>query len=236
MDDSSDALDVIDAIFTTRAMRRLKSDPVPDEVIWAVLDAAIRGPSSGNVQRWGWIVVTDRAVKEQIGGWYLDAWNALGQGRREAVKQLARRVLRAPGAPPVSDPEDGDANRRAGSYLAHHIAEAPVWIFAVQGGIKGMANLVDGADIFGAIQNLMLAARKYGLGTTLTMLHRSHEREIARLLWLPADAQSIALIPLGYPMSKFSTPARNPVDTVTHWGRWGNTRRRPRAAIARGIA
>ena len=210
-------------------MRRLKPDPIPNEVIWDILDAAIRGPSSGNVQRWGWIVVTDPAIKAQIGRWYLDAWNALGTGRRERLKGLVGRVI--PGM--VSDPgaagiEPVDVNTRSGAHLAHHIGEAPVWIFAVQRGVRGVPDLVDGADIFGAIQNLMLVARKHGIGSTLTMLHRQRERDVARLLGLPRDAQTIALIPLGYPCGQFTTPVRHQVETVTHWERWGLTRTRRR--------
>ena len=137
---SVEHLDVIDAIFTTRAMRRLKPDPVPEPVIWEILDAAIRGPSSGNVQRWGWVVVTDPAIKAQIGRWYLDAWNALGRGRREMLKELVRRATRSnDDRDRGRDGRPRDVNRRAGTYLAHHIAEAPVWIFAVQRGIKRRA-------------------------------------------------------------------------------------------------
>jgi nitroreductase len=86
----------------------------------------------------------------------------------------------------------------------------------------------------------MLVARKHGVGSTLTMLHRSRERDVARLLGLPSDAQTIALVPLGYPIGEFSTPRRNPVETVTHWERWGAVRTRPRglssAPDVRGIA
>jgi nitroreductase len=102
-----------------------------------------------------------------------------------------------------------------------------VWIFAVLRGIPGEPSLVDGADIFGAVQNLMLAARKYGVGTTLTMLHRKRESDVARVLGLPDDARAIALIPMGYPESeRFHTPRRPPVETVTHWDRWGSQRGR----------
>jgi nitroreductase len=222
-----ETLDVVEAVFTTRSMRRLKPDPVPDQVIWEVLDAAIRGPSSGNVQRWGWIVVTDADTKAQIATWYLDAWNALGGGRKAKLKQYALRLSRLGREPAAAPAADEDRNTRSGRHLAHHLAAAPVWIVAVQRGVKDDPTFVDGADIFGAIQNLMLVARKHGLGSTLTMLHRARERDVAGLLGLPADAKTIALIPIGYPRSKFSTPVRKPVETVTHWERWGATRRRP---------
>jgi nitroreductase len=224
-DTAAISLDVEAAIFSTPATRRLKPDPIPEAVIWATIDAATRGPSSGNDRRWGWVVVRDDEIKRVIGGWYLEAWNGLRQGRGERWRSLAGRVIRRAGpdgGPPLDDP-----NYRSGVHLAHNIARAPVWIFAVLRRIPGEPSLVDGADIFGAVQNLMLAARKHGVGCTLTMLHRKRESDVSRVLGLPPDARPIALIPMGYPESgRFHTPRRPPVETVTHWERWGNQRER----------
>jgi nitroreductase len=219
------ALDVEAAIFSTPATRRLRPDPVPDDVVWATIDAAIRGPSSGNVRRWGWVVVRDDVTKRLIGQWYRDAWEHLRPGRRERLRNLAARLL-GRATPDAADPTD-DPNYRSGQHLAHNIAAAPVWIFAVLRGISGEPSLVDGADIFGAVQNLMLTARKYGVGSTLTMLHRQRDRDVAKVLGLPSDAYPIALIPMGYPLSgAFHTPRRPPVETVVHWERWGTQRAR----------
>src|SRR5687768_5476098 len=68
-------MDVFEVINTTRAMRRLKPDPVPDELVWKVLDAAIRAPSGGNRQPWNFIVIRDDETKKKIAEWYLEAWN-----------------------------------------------------------------------------------------------------------------------------------------------------------------
>jgi nitroreductase len=219
------SLDVEAAIFSTPATRRLKPDPIPEAVIWATIDAAIRGPSSGNDRRWGWMVVRDAAIKRVIGQWYLEAWNGLRQGRSDRLRSYAGRLVRR--TDPADAPPTDDPNYRSGEHLAHNIARAPVWIFAVLQRISGEPSLVDGADIFGAVQNLMLAARKHGVGCTLTMLHRQRESDVSRVLGLPPDARPIALIPMGYPESeRFHTPRRPPVDTVTHWERWGNQRER----------
>jgi nitroreductase len=219
------ALDVEVAIFSTPATRRLKPDPVPDDVVWATLDAAVRGPSSGNTRRWGWVVVRDDNTKRLIGQWYLEAWEQLRPGRRERLRNLAGRLV-GRGTPDAADRSD-DPNYRSGQHLARNIAAAPVWIFAVLRGISGKPSLADGADIFGAVQNLMLTARKYGVGSTLTMLHRQRDRDVAKILDLPSDARPIALIPMGYPVSEaFPTPRRPPVETVVHWERWGVQRGR----------
>jgi nitroreductase len=103
-----------------------------------------------------------------------------------------------------------------------------VWVFAVVETVDGTPTVVHGANIFGAVQNLMLAARAHGLGSTLTMLHRQREAEVAALLGLPDDARALALIPLGYPESgRFFRARRRPVETVVYWDRWGGSRDRP---------
>lgn len=222
------SLDVIDVIYSTRSMRRLRTEPIPESVIWELLDAAIRGPSSGNVQRWAWIVVTDMETKRKIAEWYRDAWFSLGPGRRERLRSVAERFLPRFRAPLGDDDHAPDPNDAAGEHLANNLEHAPVWVIAAQRGVRGEPNLVDGADIFGAVQNLMLAARSYGIGSTLTMLHRRRERDVAKVLGLPADVATIALIPLGYPERPFSVPRRRPVEEVVHWERWGAHRRRAR--------
>ena len=84
-----------------------------------------------------------------------------------------------------------------------------------------------GASIYGAVQNLMLAARAHGIGATLTSLYAAHEDEVRALLGLPGDARTMALIPLGYPArGRWAEPKRRPVEDVTHWGRWGEQRPR----------
>ena len=70
-------MELHEAMYTLRAMRRLKTDPVPEELIWKVLDAAIRAPSGGNRQPWNFIVVTDAEKKRKIGEWYLDGWSKM---------------------------------------------------------------------------------------------------------------------------------------------------------------
>jgi nitroreductase len=222
----SHPIDVIDAIFTTGAQRRLRPDSVPDEVVWDILDAAIRGPSGGNGQGWRWVVVTDDRIKTPIAAHYLESWNALHGGKRARLRRLADRL---PGrtdrqAERLAQARE-DPNYRAGEHLALTIGQVPVWVFAVVVGVPGEPSVVDGANIFGAVQNLMLAARSHGLGSTLTMLHRQHEAEVAALLGLPDDAKALALIPLGYPESgRFFRTRRQAVETVAYWDRWGVTR------------
>jgi nitroreductase len=212
----AEPLPVLDALHSTPARRYLSADPIPDDVIWAILDAAVRGPSGGNRQAWGWVVVTDPVIKRQVGEWYQEGWAAAYGQRRE-------RILAAPPAP-------GGLSRRsflAAEHLAHHIAEAPVWIIPVLRNAAGVGNPRLGASIYGAVQQLMLAARAFGVGTTLTTLYSGHEDDLRELLGLPDDALTMGLIPLGYPArGRWAQPKRLPVQEVVHWNRWDATRER----------
>jgi len=203
-------MDIFEAIYTLRAMRRLKADPVPEELIWKVLDAAIRAPSGGNAQPWAFVVVTDSAKKAKIGEWYLEAWNAAYGGPRAKEAMLASPVMAR--------------TFKSADYLANNIASVPVLIFAcVQPG-QTAATSGAGPNIYPAVQNLMLAARSLGLGTTLTTLHRAHEADVKEMFGIPADYDTMAMIPMGYPKGNFGSGPRKPVEKVSHWDAWGNTR------------
>ena len=200
-------MDIFEAIHTTRVMRRLKTDPVPDELVWKVLDAAIRAPSGGNRQPWNFIVIRDEATKKKIGEWYLEAWNNSYGRARDAM---------------TANP---DSARMFGSadHLASHLAEVPVLIIATVSAAAGAAPTSPaGSYIYPAVQNLMLAARALGLGTTLTTLHRAHESDVKQLLGVPDNVETMCLIPLGWPKGKFGTGPRLTVEKVTYWEKWGN--------------
>jgi nitroreductase len=207
-------LPVLDALHSTPARRYLSAEPIPDEVIWAILDAAVRGPTGGNQQGWGWVVVTDPEVKRQIAAWYLEGWDRAYGSRREEI------LAAPPGADGMSR-----SSFLAAEHLAHHLAEAPVWIFPVLRNAAGVRSPRLGSSIYGAVQQLILAARAYGVGTTLTTLYSGHEDEVRELLGLPGDAMTMALLPLGYPArGRWAQPKRRPVQEVVHWNQWGATR------------
>lgn len=212
----AEPLPVLEALHSTPARRYLSPEPVPDEVIWAILDAAVRGPSGGNQQGWGWVVVTDPAVKAPIAGWYLEGWEAAYGQRREQI------LAAPPGSIQLSR-----ASFLAAEYLAQHLADAPVWVFPVLRHAAASTSPRLGSSIYGAVQQLMLAARAYGIGTTLTTLYAGHEADVRTLLGLPDDALTMALIPMGYPVrGRWKEPVRAPLTEVVHWDRWGNARER----------
>jgi nitroreductase len=209
-------LSALEALHSTPSRRYLAPDPIPDDVLWAILDAAIRGPSGGNQQQWGWVVVTDQVVKEQVAGWNRQNWDA-------ACGQYRDRILAG-----EADSSMSPRGFLGAEHLAHHLEDAPVWIFPVLRNAANATNPRIGSSIYGAIQQLCLAARAYGVGTSLTTLYGGHEDELRALLGLPADALTMALIPMGYPsQGRWAEPKRRPVDEVVHWDRWGSARDRP---------
>jgi nitroreductase len=209
-------LPVLEALHSTPARRYLSTEPIGDDVLWALLDAAVRGPSGGNTQRWAWVVVTDPEVKKRIADYYRNGWERAYGSRREQIL----------GADP-----GGDMSKRsflAADHLAAHLEEAPVWVVPVLLGAAASRNPRLGSSIYGAVQQLMLAARAYGIGSTLTTLHSGHEAEVRELLGLPEDALTMALIPLGYPeRGRWAEPKRRPLGEVVHWDRFGERRDRP---------
>jgi nitroreductase len=205
---SDPQLPVLQALHSTPARRYLSTEPISDDVLRDILDAAIRGPNGGNAQRWAWIVVRDQEIKDRIAAFYLEGWEKSYGVHRE-------RILSG------DDGGFGTANFRAGDHLANHLAEAPVWVMPVLLGAAKSSNPRLGSSIYGAVQQLMLAARAHGIGSTLTTLYSGHEAEVRELLGLPADALTMALIPLGYPSrGRWAQPKRRPLDTVVFQDRY----------------
>jgi nitroreductase len=199
--------DLFEMMLTTRSMRRLKSDPVPNALILKILEAGVCAPSSGNMQRWRFLVIRDPKVKQTIGAYYKRAWD-------EVVSPRYRAGEPAPG----TSRERFARMLNAAQYLADHIHEAPVWIVPCLEGAN--PTRTSGSSIYPAVQNMLLAARALGLGATLTTLYLSFEKEVEAALGLPPDMHSYAL-PIGYPMGRFGPVRRIPLVDVIYEDRWG---------------
>ncbi|MEU7766720.1 nitroreductase family protein [Nocardia sp. NPDC049190] len=209
-------LPLLHALRTTPSRRYLSDRPIPTDVLWDILDTATRGPSGGNRQAWGWVVVTDPEIKRAVADWYRDHWQRTYEPRRD---ELSRASSSSQGF--------GAASFRAIEYLAGHIAEAPVWVIPALPDAAASTNPRLGASIYGAVQQLVLAARAYGIGSVLTTFYVDREPELRTLLGLPDHAVTMALLPLGYPLrGRWAEPRRLPVEQVVHWNRWGRQRER----------
>src|SRR5712691_6759219 len=173
---------LFEAIYSARAIRRLKPDPVPEELITAVLDAAIRAPSGGDAQSWAFIVVRDPAQRRQLGAIYRKA------------SDIAEAIYAARGRPPHLTEQQFARLMTSGAHLWEHMGEAPVLLIpcsrrpvlpsreALPPDIAARwenevtyADRIRGASIYPAVQNIILACRGLGLGTV-----RSEERRVGK--------------------------------------------------------
>jgi F420 biosynthesis protein FbiB-like protein len=206
-------LDFFEVVHTQRSIRQFKPDPVPDEAIWQILDAAIRAPSGSNTQPWGFLVARDLAKREAIARAVRERMGDPAQGRAEAQQmEPARRRMRL-----------------ASIAFRENVTSAPVLIIpclvAPTSPSSDVNSLWAGSSIYAAVQNLMLAARALGLGTVLTTFNIRIEDVIRGEFGLPQDAKPVAVIPVGYPDGeRFGPTTRKPVETVTFWDEWGSTR------------
>src|SRR5215472_13966182 len=204
--------DLFEIIRTTRSMRRLKPDPVPNDLIRKILEAGTCAPSGGNMQRWRFLVVKDAAIKQTVGAYYKRAWDG----------HVAPRYRSGEPAPGMSR-ERFLRLLAAAEHLAEHIHEAPVWIVPCLEG--GTPTRTSGSSIYPTVQNMLLAARALGLGATLTTLHLQYEREAEAALGLPPGVHPYALLPIGYPTGRFGPVRRVPLADVVYEDRWGQAYR-----------
>ena len=157
---------IFEVMSTMRAMRRLKPDPVPDELINKILQAAQWAPSGGNTQRWRFLVVKDPEIKKKVQVYYKRLYD-------ETVGP--RYASSAP--PPGSDPARYQRQHTAVKYLSDHYHEAPVWVVAcLEDGDN--PDRTAGSSIYPAVQNMLLATRALGLGTTLTTRHTGYGKDV----------------------------------------------------------
>jgi nitroreductase len=217
---------IFEAMYTARAIRRFKPDPVPDEIITKILDAAIRAPSGSNEQSWEFMVVKDAAKRKKVGEVYRKGGDIL-------------KALYANRTKPAHMSEETFNKLMASAmYLIDHMGDAPVLLVAslrqtaptgppptlppeASAGLKNMVRM-SGSSIYPAVQNIILACRAFGLGTVLTTIHVFYEEELKAILGMPPEVQTYALLPIGYPQGKFGPIKRRPVTEVAYLDSYGN--------------
>ena len=195
-------MDVYEALYTTRAMRHMKPDPIPMDAQARILDAAIRAPHIG--EGWRFILVDDPEVKARLAPLYDRAWSQMFEAfgaNREAMLQMDGQMGRA---------------ARSGDHLARHLAEAPLLLF-------GFGKNRDGSGIYPAIWSAMLAARAEGIGSTLTgVLQTFASDEVFEVLGVPKDDGWFmhGMVPMGYPTGRWGVAPRTPVHEVAARNSW----------------
>jgi nitroreductase len=188
---------------TTPAMRRLKPDPVPPELIRKVCEAGTFAPSGGNRQPWFFIAVTDPERKRWIA---------------ERYRKVFATYI-APAIEAAKDPSYSKTTRRnmeSAIHLAEHLHDVPV-LLMVAGWTRRGAPQVQA--LFPAIQNVLLACRAVGLGASLTTIHTAFGKEVDEWLGLPEGCPSCAMLPIGWPARPFFQPPRKSVDECLFWNK-----------------
>lgn len=213
-------MDFFDVVRTQRAIRRFRPEPVDDAAIARILEAATHAPSARGAEPWAFVVVRDAARRTEIARLYLQAWDAA-----QAITDAADLDADVKSAPHYA------RMMRGADALARTLEAVPVLIVCCLDHAR-LGPIADGAgglrapgaayaSILPAVQNLLLAARALGLGTTLTTLHRTFDAALRTCLALPPAIEPVVLVPLGVPADRFGPTRRRPLAEVVHADVWG---------------
>jgi nitroreductase len=213
------SLPLYEAMSTLRAVRRLKEDPIPDDVLNRILQAAAWAPSGGNMQPWRSVVVKDAETRSKIGDLYRPQWEKFGARYRKGLARLTGDELARQ-----------ERMLAASDRLGENMGKAPVLmvicfnpdLMAITDANLGRPSVVGGGSVYLAVQNLMLACVNEGIGCTLTTLLCFEEAAMKDLLDIPEDWHTCAVLPLGYPVGKGHGPiSRRPVNKLFFADRFG---------------
>lgn len=213
MTNLANEMGIFDVIYHCRAMRRLKPDPVPEQVLLRLIDAANQAPSGSNAQPTRWVVVRDPEQQKRIAELNLAAVRAYLQMR-------ANRPLL-----PHQDAGRQDRIGQAVEWQAEHLHEIPALVFACLESRSAhddtfLAGLGAGGSVWPGVQNLLLAARALGLGAAPTTIVFRDRAAVKAVLNLPEVIEPVCMIPVGYPLGKFGPVTRQPVQETLRWDRW----------------
>jgi len=212
--DASPAISAIEALSTTRAIRRYTNDPIPAETLNQILWCASRAPSGSNRQPFRFLAVTDGEVADKVK-------SLLGDSFR---KGWAAK-LKYDGYQTGSGQDPNSPKSRQAATMQHyvdHIEQVPVIVFGCLVRYRD-ASPTEGASIYPACQNLLIAARSLGFGGALTMWHQGVEVELCELLAIPDNVAISACITLGKPQGSHGPVRRRPIAELVFENQWGNS-------------
>ncbi len=193
--------DFFEVVRSQRAHRALLPDPVPEELLERILEAATFAPSAENTQPWAFVVVRDAALRARIGAFVRQAWE--GFAREIARPGLSERFFVA-----------------VDRWATVGLAEAPV-IVVVCADTTLTHEVALPSSIFPAVQNLLLAAHALGLGALLSTLPVMVGPQMAELLEIPEHVRPMAAVPIGWPARRLGPPRRISFRDKAFRDRWG---------------
>jgi nitroreductase len=205
-------MDLLEGMATTRAIRRYRPEPIPDEDLGRILWHATRAPSGSNRQPFRFVVLRDgpsaRRAKAILGEGFRAAWD---------TKEAADGYTAGSGAATDSPKARMAATMR---HFVDHVEGTPAIVLACYGRHRAQ-NPAEGASVYPACQNLLLAARALGYGGVMTMWHTLVEDDLRVAVGLPDDIVIGATICLGRPVGSHGPVRRRPVQELVHDDRWG---------------
>lgn len=204
-------MELLEGLATTRAIRRLRPDPIPNDDLAKIFFAATRAPSGSNRQPFRFLVLRDGArateAKQLLGASFRQGWSA---------KAAADGYEGA-------DPTSPRARTAAAmQHFVDHFEEVPVVVLPCYTRHRAPTP-PEGASVYPACQNLLLAARALGYGGVITMWHAFVEPQLRALLSIPDDVVIAATIPLGRPVGGGHGPVRRrPLPELVYEEAWGD--------------
>jgi nitroreductase len=213
-------VDLVEAMTTMGAVRDFEDRPVPDDVLYRVLDHARFAGSGGNRQGWQVIVVRDEAIRRRLRDLYQLGWREYMAHVRQGLVPFAPGPDGRWTGPPVDLAEARRAE--APNEFADHLDAVPVLLLvAVRFGALACTDngldrqsVVGGASVYPFVHNILLAARNEGLGGVLTTIVCRQEPEVVELVGIPEGWGIAALVALGYPQHQPSRLRRRSVEEL----------------------
>ena len=207
----TDPISLLEGLATTRAIRRFTDEPIPDDDLAAILWHASRAPSGSNRQPFRFVVLRDgpkaHAAKALIGQACRSIW---------AEKRAEDGYESGTGADPTS-PKARMAETM--QRFVERFEETPVVVLACLKRYRE-PNPTEGASVYPACQNLLLAARALGYGGVMMVWHTLVERELRDVLGIPDDVALSATIALGRPEGHHGPVRRRPISELVYEDGW----------------
>ena len=207
-----DHIGLLKGLTTTRAIRRYTNEPIPEKTLRDMLFAATRAPSGSNRQNFRFIVLTTGEIAD-------NAREIIGEAARKIWESKRSNEGYESGS--GTDPKSPKARMaRSMNCYVENMERVPALVFPIL--IRHRPQTPsEGASVYPACQNLLLAARALGFGGVLTIFNALVEDELRDLLALPDEAVIAATITLGRPAGNHGPVRRLPLDKLVFQDRWG---------------
>ena len=210
---AQEAIGLFEGLVTTRAIRRYLDEPIPQSVLRDILFAATRGPSGSNRQPFRFVVLDTgdkaQAAKTMIG---------------ESARALWRAKRESDGYDQGSGADAGSPKARMAKTMQSYVDNfdrVPALVLPCLVRYRAPAPM-EGASVYPAVQNLLLAARAFGYGGVITGFHGSVDVELKKLLGIPEEVFIAATVTLGKPAGAHGPVRRRPMNELVYGAEWGH--------------